>query len=479
MEVNASSHPDSSSVVPRSSSVSSSRGVTAQEASNTLQQRGPSTEPMGAAVSMSQIKELSVGLTFRSTKRGFFIYVNDDNEKVFLDEHNRLHKLDDGYDTEEVEVVHLNSNQKGEDNALHADLRPAQEVDLATVISSEVSRLKQLESQITQQHQMLDQQYSQYQEYRQRSQQYVQYPQYIQQIEQNYRPAEQQVTGNQRKLMDDIMQVVQQNSESPVNYTLLVEKYGSQNSTMLLCNILQQLLTKQRENYQYVCAQHAEGLLHRSEYPIYQGNMEQMHQQQVENQYREQQQVWSQLKQLIHDELSLLEQLHNINNSQQQQVQQEDERLHSHQEEELKNFGEYRQLQNQQHTQALPHHNQEPNQQHQQQQQQLSAPPPPHQQSQQLPTSFMTPPPPPPPPPQRQPVEQVSSNQVSQPPQQSHLSATTASSSVAPSSVKFSGHFDPQRRPLYSDGASNYYRYNAQRQLEKVPAEELASLRLS
>lgn len=378
-------------------------------------------EEGGSFVNMSPpVRELSVGLTFRKTKRGFFLFVNDSEEKVFLDEQNRYHRLDDGFDSEEIEVTHLD----------YKDTTLRVEVDTKVLISSEAARLKQLESQISQQQQLLDQQYSQYQEYRQRQQQYNQYPQYIQQIEHNYRPAEQQVTETQRKLMSEIQQSVQQNAQSPsLNISVLAERYSSKTPQAIhICNILRQLGEKQRDNYQSACARRIADLLHKSEYPVYQGNMDQVHHQYVENQYREQQQCWSQLIQLIHEELSLLEQLiHVLDNQRVHNLPEAHPTQHGSSREQLKS---QQMLQN-----PLPVVEERTSVDHE-------VPPSSH---------------------QRLPL----SNQKS------------SALSTALTQVKFSGHFDPERRPLYSDSAGNYFRYNAQRQLEKVSIEESTSLHLS
>eukprot|EP00796_Vickermania_ingenoplastis_P006248 gene6248-4497_t len=297
----------------------------------TRQQEMPSEQPTKAAEQQPPqqqspcVTEVSFGLTFRRTKKGFYIYWNEKHEKVFLDEHNRLHLLTDGYDSEEEqqETPHELARRCRDQKRREEEMRKKEEEEaqrreqeavregesaLEALVQSSSSLLGQLEQDIRQSIELLDQQYQYHQQFYKQQQQYAQHTQYLQQIEQQYRPSQEQLSQQQREMSARIHQLITEKGRTAnveqwkkrLDNELLQQQQQHHQQTVpmlsALCHSLGQLMEKQQHDYMNTIIEQLEHAQQRAVYPAYQPRAEQQHQQQQQAQYQQQHQLLLQLQ---------------------------------------------------------------------------------------------------------------------------------------------------------------------------------------
>lgn len=483
----------------------------------------PSSAPDG-------LRELSAGLTFRRTTRGYYLYWSDNQELVFLDETNTLHKLGDGYDTEDLttqlgervssglsetadfrdknagrEKKKSESMERRENSEPNARLFYAADIDEDA--RKEAESIHQLELLIAKQLELLNHQCQQYQQYMQQVQQYP-HPQQQQQLHEQYRPTEQHLTAQQLEVLQHMRKAMDaQHAEQSGSCIVLLDKvvhHIQQPHSPGQCP-LQKVLSYLREKKAPLPAlfQQAENELTSCAYPPIHGNDVNIFQQHLQKLYQGQYHSWSQLLQAIREQRQLVENLqqeclscnalrqgHEENQFQQPNAQIQDQweqypplapapQFSPHSENSTPSTSQLRgnsekmggihQLQNLAQNPIL------------------SSKTSVHGNGSMLPAMNEAPNSSAIPDPQLQQQRQgvnpslsLSGPSLQPNPSVSPLSGASFSISHLPSGrPQFSGRFDSQRRPIYVDPNGSYFRLNASRQPEYISDNELDSLALS
>lgn len=312
------------------------------DASN-LEARGGSVDKLGSPlIGMSQsslsggLKELSAGLTFRRTTRGFYLYWNDDRELIFLDETNTLHKLEDGFDVEERTSSHSQRSPSimSEASNFHNEKRESKErrsesagkeensqritetttfEAIGVEAQKELNHVQQLNLIITKQLELLDYQCQQYKQYLEQMQEHP-YPQQQQQIEEQYRPFTQKVASQQQELLENMRQAMEhlqtEQSQSFMGVLQKIEHHSKQQPSVDFRTVQKMIFqVKENERHLVILSQHAEKQLKSSVFPPFQGNDVRTFQQHLQNMHQGQYSSWNQFLQAIQEHGSILEKL--------------------------------------------------------------------------------------------------------------------------------------------------------------------------
>lgn len=473
-----------------------------------------------SANSLSEgIKELSAGLTFRRTTRGYYLYWNDNQELVFLDEANNLHKLDDGYDTEEsaprgeervLSSITSDANvqkieKSGEENSRESTRsrersEPSVGVllgaDIADEARKEANRMHQLDLLVIKQLELLNSQCRQYQQYLHQAAQYSQLPQQQQHYDQ-YRQCEQQLTSQQLELLQHLSQVMRsspaEKCESFVSLVGNLLQYIQKNNPTER-HQLREILLHIREKENQLCSLYlkAEHELRQSQYPLFQGNDVNRFQQHLQDMYQHQYQSWNQFLQTAREQRQLVDQLQqeccaskllgqgdDTNDFSQQNLQNPDRREQcpeqgipppssSHSKISVTSTS---QLDKKSEQMARVSQTQRSSQ------NQISVKNgpthgdvAPKSVTNELSTPLIIP--------DSRLQGQEQELRPSSPLSQPRLQASLSGSSLT-SRPQFSGRFDAHRRPIYIDSSGSYFRLNASRQPEYLLENELPSLSLT
>lgn len=514
---------------------SSHLGAAQLDSSNLETRGGPAGKLRSSLIGMSQsslavgLKELSAGLTFRRTTRGFYLYWNDDRELVFLDETNTLHKLDDGFDVEEMtsrqpqrsssvrseaadfrdgkrESKERRSESAGKEENSQRTTETFAFEDIGVEAQKELDRVQQLNLIITKQLELLGYQCQQYKQYLDQMQEHP-YPQQQQEIEEQYRPFTQKLTSQQQELLEVMRQAMEhlqtEQSQSFIKVLQQIEHHSKQQPSVDLRTIQETVFqVKENERHLVILSQQAENQLKSSVYPPFQGRDVSNFQQHLQNMHQGQYSSWNQFLQAVQTQGSILKKLQQESSTFSALGQRPDN-------DQLQRQSLLHQEQWCRHPSSTTAPSFTP--QSEGSGSSLSAPQTIHEQSNRIvqtqnvpssssflrkgsihndqegqPAADKVAIPSVPygskmhqqaqetcPPATLSGPRGVSSSFMSTP---SLASSTTSQSNSRP---QFSGHFDSQRRPIYVDPTGNHFRLNACRQPEYIQESELVSLSLS
>lgn len=471
----------------RSASYSSAipmRSISANRAEypqNESQQAGrhPSTEQ-----ATPLLKKISAGITFRQTKRGFYIYKNDQNEKVFMDEFNRLHKLDDGYDFEDTRTDRLKGGreesvplrQKHLEESQNHEAKISHNLDEPKIISTvaaESEGLIHLKKLLQQLKELVDERYRQYDQVRQAQLKHSQNQPYLQQLEQYFIPLDQGLQSKQQTLFADIEQLFQHRA-SVFGIEEMFEFLEGGGDTRELCEQLQhcmgaishtlrQLNEKKQQNKHIVLLQQAQKEIKACSFLLNRPSNDSQLEENLKRQYFLQQQSLDALIQAVEDETSLVTFLQSSwNQFFGLQKNRKQELLNTPQPVEVSENGPRLSISG---SHVAPEANlATEDQKISYAQKSLSGVP---MQRDNVLAS-----------PHEATSAAATSQNDSSPETLLSRQRLTTNDTGSPSAPKFAQCFDSQRRPLYIDPSGLFFRYNANRVREYLSEEELGSLQL-